>query len=239
MNIVILTTLHSVTPERSRLTELFLDYYAGYGDLVAVTSTVEEAAIATDHGWSTVVAPNNQLSTKWAAGMCAINTGAPPDAVMIVGSDDFMHPSWVDRCAKLINEGADMIVPRSCYLYDAPTGRACYMTKLHACGAGRVFSTRLLDKLDWCLWDTSSSLAWLPATAQERRLKKSGVSYKRVTIDPHDAGIPIVDVKCGDNLNSYDDLLRKTETMDIDPVWLWSHFPEVGEAMLNWKEVEV
>jgi len=146
--------------------------------------------------WQYVVAPNEPLSKKWQAGLARARE-LEPDFVCIVGSDDLFTADYFERmpdyCPKngavgfgnfwFLNLPAKMLGFFPGYERKEKGRRGVFRPDSLTVGAGRMFGSELLDKLDWVLWpepvndhlDTACSkalmgrtgLAVSPASLQE------------------------------------------------------------------------
>lgn len=113
-------------------------------------------------GWRGAFVPNKPLGRKHNAAMVLLDDC---DAVMVVGSDDFVSGSWVRYAASRMAH-TDMVGLRSFYMYDPYTDRTLYLLATPI-GGGRIYSSRILDKLNWQLWEPGRNRA-LDASAINR-----------------------------------------------------------------------
>lgn len=149
----------------------FLGEYAGPGSLrtILVGSTPEDAAcgarIAAACGHASFFPfPNAPLGAKWQFAVeCA--KAHRPGAVVILGSDDLLGPSFLQRAFEIARQDpADGAVPavhgvREWFLWDTSHDTACgntlwhlgYVTDLFpsTLGAGRIYPAALLDAIGW------------------------------------------------------------------------------------------
>ena len=132
--------------------------------LLAVGSEGEVTRqMAMAHGWDYVEAPNYPLTNKWNAASSACQN-KNPDAVMIVGSDDFVSDSYVLAAAKAMAT-CNLFGLTDLWFFDStPPVRLGYWPGYKGeregepIGAGRIFRKDLLDAVDWKLWDPLSPL---------------------------------------------------------------------------------
>lgn len=190
--------------KRPALTRAFLDYWAELQvpgvDLMRVAAYSELTGMP-HPGWYYVAHPNEPLTDKWNAGMHMMR-GAAPEAVMVMGSDDFAAPEYVQEACRLIQEGADLVIPRQLYLYEAATGRML-RGRFTRVGAGITFSRRLLQQLDWQPWAPGRPLGL--ENAMESRLRYSRAKYHTEYVDE----AVIVDVKTAENMWPFEHYLGK------------------------------
>lgn len=111
--------------------------------------------------------PNAPLSDKWNAGMESL--AGRVDAVMVIGSDDFVSAAYVRRAVEAVLDGASLVRSEDVVFYDAATGRAA-RARMPRMGAGRVLSRSLLDLLDWRPWPDGLSLRL--DGGMDRRIKR-------------------------------------------------------------------
>lgn len=162
--------------------------------------------------------PNAPLSDKWNAGVEAIRdaAGADLDAVMMMGSDDFVSAAYVRRAVEAVLDGASLVRSEDVVFYDAATGRAA-RARMPRMGAGRVLSRGLLDLLDWRPWPDGLSLRL--DGGMDRRIKRRLTSAPadrrrcRQVLISASAAPPLLDVKTlgtpgGTSLWSFDHMTR-------------------------------
>lgn len=113
---------------------------------------------------------NKLLGEKWNAGFRHAKT-LNPEAVLFVGSSDWVENTWVERCLTELKE-FDMVGTLGCYLLDikAPRGRRLVHwpgygrgeRKEETIGIGRMISARILDKFNWEPFDSKkdNSMDW-------------------------------------------------------------------------------
>jgi len=129
-------------------------------DLVAAASNDEDAALGEAVGARIVRHENTPLGAKFNAALLAARENAP-DAVLIMGSDDF----FCDRAADALGGAvlADRSVGfRDCYYLDLATGATRYLKGYRVksrhrepVGCGTLHRRDLLDRLNWRLWDAT------------------------------------------------------------------------------------
>jgi hypothetical protein len=106
--------------------------------------------------WVTV--PNSPLGRKWNAAIKEAEKYRP-DAVLFVGSSDWLSENWLPEATKYISE-ADIIGKTDCYfsqIYANGEIKSIYWGGYiqesgrlgEPIGIGRLFSQRCLDRLDW------------------------------------------------------------------------------------------
>jgi hypothetical protein len=103
---------------------------------------------------------NLPLSEKWDAGLKFTEEFAP-DAVIILGSDDFISPSTIRELVGRISRGWLMTGLMDMHILDSESKRLFHWNgysvstphrKWETIGLGRCLSRKLLDKVDFSLW---------------------------------------------------------------------------------------
>lgn len=96
------------------------------------------------------VCSNLALGTKFNLGIWSCNTyHEGVDGVMIVGSDDLIHPGVF----RLIRDYRPLYQEiRGCHFFESQTGRMAFVERFN-CGAGKYFSREFLDRCDWKPYD--------------------------------------------------------------------------------------
>ena len=144
MKLAIITALH----ERYRLTRLFLEYYqelqvpgVELGLFCAVTHDEHrmQEMLKGYPGWTSAATHNKPLTQKFA-GCLVIANFWQPDAVMILGSDDFVSAGYIESAVNLL-DGADFIGNESVHYMQLGTDQVIRQyTNERPIGAGRVLS---------------------------------------------------------------------------------------------------
>ncbi len=238
MKLAIITALH----ERYKLTRLFLDYYQNL-DIEGVelglfcTCTTDEHKmhnlVSEYPEWQVSTAENMPLTRKFAANMPNVKDWKP-DALMIMGSDDFASVGYIERAIKridqhqyignslvhYINLGTDQMIMQS-DLYGRPIG------------AGRMLSRSLLDRMKWNLWLDDETTGLDKSMAQH--LAYHGV--EPVMMSQHG----LLDCK---ELTPYGHSANRTAWETVrrwphEPVehpdrYLDEHFPTLKQTLLSW-----
>jgi hypothetical protein len=223
--------------QRPRITRLFLDYYEGMP--VDTRFVVGSEDPPESENWSFLLADNNPLSLKWQSGLNAIHGARflyESDAVMTVGSDDFLTPQYIEACRYLLAQGAELIEMDGAYFHDTRTGRTIWANAL-SMGMGRCYSRALLDRLDWQLW-TEEADSGLDSMAMIRVLQEGG-EVKRISLSKEAKrhGIAALDVKTGENIWSMDHVKMGTLHYEAKTkMVLERHFPYISDQILNWEE---
>lgn len=233
MHLGIVTTLWG----RVRLTAIMGRYYDAINlpgvrlTKVAAYSRREDAA-PLSKDWVTVEAPNDPRADKWNAASEAL-ADVRPDAVMIIGSDDFVHARHILKGVDLIRDGAKFVSPYSLYVFDAETRRLGWglFSKV---GAGRFVSYEVCEQYEWKLW-VPGETAYMDASMASRL---RGIEVTALE------GACVLDVKTKDgNVWSYDYLRqaagRNRYAWSEDPApkeWLSVEFPSIANALFAYHD---
>ena len=215
------------TWRRPFLTELMLKHTltVGFDKVVAVRSPEDPNRANDVEGVEYVEHENHPLTEKWAAGIKALQDC---DAVMILGSDDFVNEAFVEAVRDMLGEGYDYIQPSGLWFYDADTMR-CGYGEAFRIGAGRTLSRKMLDLVGWNPCKESAHIgkvdSAMDATLDDIRMPQK---MKRQLEDRR----ILVDVKT-ENKWSYDDMGGLMLAVH-HPIKFWkTHFPHIAEEILN------
>jgi hypothetical protein len=191
--IIIVTCFH----KRPQLSERWIRHTQPMGHIVAAVSDPENLALCRQYGIEHIWTENRPVGAKHNKAMeLARGRGLP---VMILPSDDFLHPAYLDACLSM---GADYVFPASLGMYDESTGRACIMRWEPGAsiryGAGRFFSAKVLEAVPE-LWTPTRNRGL--DTDSHSRILCSG--FAPVTADV-DGSVCLTDIKSGENIWDYD-----------------------------------
>lgn len=103
--------------------------------------------------------PNKPLGAKWQFGVnrCR-DLGANP--LIITGSDDVLGRDFIKNSLKLLDQGYDFIGLRRWFVYDPSKNTAYLFDYLpqQPLGGGRVYTSKLLEKCGWQIFDSKDRL---------------------------------------------------------------------------------
>jgi len=161
--------------------------------VVCLCDTVAEFVLAQENGAVSALMPSNiSLGNKWQSGIDFIGD-TDPDAIMIVGSGNWFTDNWCESYLPFLDE-YDMVGSLGMYAVDIRKGNEKKMIRWNGyatgrkgepVGAGRLISRRILDKMDWQLFDPSLN-CHLDRSAKENIITAGG----------NFLGIDLPDVKC-------------------------------------------
>ncbi len=248
-----MTALH----KRYRLTDLFLAYYAKTweGPLFCVIDDDDLkmwSLVQKYSQWTHCEYSNALLSDKWLACMDLASRHKDQfDAVMILGSDDFIddvykahiytslhltHREWGERFEDEEHDLPEMhIVPRYIHYFNALTSDLI-CRKHKRPGAGRVLTNAMLERLEWKPWRYGDRN--IDGSMDQRLSQIYGGNVPYVFIED-EIGC-ILDVKTGEGIWSFEHLKTNNVTprspvfeLDAEP-YLRERFPIIANQLLEW-----
>ena len=257
MRIAIVTALH----KRYRLTELFLAYYAKtwQSPLFCVHDDNDLrmwSLVQQFPQWEHVEHANEPLADKWLSCMdLARRYEHTFDAVMILGSDDFIDAvykahvetylhvvarDYAEKFSEVEFELPELqIQPRYVHYFDANTARLI-SRKHKRPGAGVVLSNALLERLDWKPWRRGDRN--IDGSMTQRLSQVYGDDMPTAFIEDNIGCI--LDVKTPTNMWSFDHLATNNVTakspvehLDAEE-YLQEHFPLIANHLLQWNTQE-
>lgn len=129
----------------------------GVNHVICIGETFEEQMCCQYEGAQFIKHRNNPLGKKWNRGFIEAKL-YDPDAVLFVGSSDWVSPNWVEETTKHLDK-YDLIGKRDFQLLDIGdknTYRFCHWMGYEdkrridePIGIGRILSARILDKMNW------------------------------------------------------------------------------------------
>jgi len=201
MKIGILTCVY----KRPQISALFLlqieRLRKTYGDLflpIAVVSTPEDEALFQKHNVETHMYANSPLGAKFQYGLYQLRDRV--DAVMLMGSDDLIDNTMID---KLLKEEEELVWPIGLYITNTVGNKKGEVRLFdwfykNYSSVGRLVKKSLLDRLDWRLWNGTELRAI--DHSSHHRLLEGNPTLKMVNMMPESA---ILDIKSDVNINSY------------------------------------
>lgn len=266
LRIVLLTCVW----QRPALTEIFLDYYQKVAKqlkgeieliLLAVGSEGNSSRdLCEKYGFNYLEYNNLPLSDKWEFGL-KNSREFDPDAVIIVGSDDFLSISLFQCYANLLNEGYLFVgISDACFLdldnpdkilywkgYGGLNGNRGMPWRLNeTLGMGRMYSSLLLEWIDYSLWRDRHINKGLDGVAKDRIFKlgmltvlkkhaipmsfeNKNILFGQVAMKMKELNAIALDVKSpGANVTNMMDYHKAKESYEIiDDAWdyLRKYFP--------------
>jgi hypothetical protein len=228
----------TTTYKRPELTRAVLDWWAGLEvEGVKMWGRAGGDYLTTTYSpfWGFSFQRNSPLGAKHNRTLSECNC-CGVDGVMVIGSDDIVEPKLITRSVKAIQKGAMWTQPETLYFYDTATGRCSTPASGRLTGAGRVYSTKLLNLLDWKLFPDDATEK-LDGKA-EHMIERYMVSQSRVWGDAHKGYVEtiggrvidgaVLDIKTEVNMWGYDQAVGITAASEVDPEILqkfeWERF---------------
>jgi len=188
--------------------------------VVVGSEGAKSKAVAEKAGFEYVEHKNQPLGAKCMAAVPTLQA-ADCDAVMWLGSDDFISQAYADFVVEKIDEGYQAISHRSCCFYNGNDRvyHARFIT-----GVGATVSTALLDNLRWKMFDPTLT-KYLDRSFKELVWDKANPAYVITDCLYKNHIVPILDVKTDENMWSMR-AMRKIVKLDHRPanVFLDTHF---------------
>ena len=182
--------------------------------------------VATGAGWLYAEAPNNPRGAKWNAGLAVLRR-AGVDAVVILGTDDFIGRGLPSLWQEWHEAGIDYGGLLDCYVYRALDYRAVRWTGYpegsprhgETIGSGRFYSSALLEQLDWRIWPEGEARTGLDSLSHDRLAAIPNLRRAAVRMDMDRT---LVDVKAdqhGVDLGRFEDMAEDAEPTDPAVAW--------------------
>lgn len=147
---------------------------------------------------------NDPLARKMNA---ALQLARGYDFALCVGSDDVIHPDLFDRYIAAAERGIDFVGVLDFYFWDTKTRKAAYWGGYRekyrqgmTCGAGRMFSARLLDQWNWKIWNDEHSRI-LDNSSDE---KLRGINHSSEIFSLRETGLFGLDIKSPENMTPFE-----------------------------------
>lgn len=199
------------------LTQQVLQHYAGLRipglvlELVCVISPEDPDPTPYVEPWKYIEIENTPLGKKWNYGVEAM-IDLEVDAVMIVGSDDFISWRYFDLVLEQLRRGAEVISTRDAYIYQPPSEYVAYCESLIP-GVGRTLTMGAVRALKDKLWD-SDAPGYLDSSLMRRLRQTPGLRMHNArNMDNRD--FAILDVKLSDGPNIWR-LVKSTDPGKMD-----------------------
>ena len=209
--------------KRNWLTQHLLSYYHLFESdniryRVVVVGSEGDISRKVARGLDYVEAENHPLDKKYDEGFKFCQQ-FNPDAVVLVGSDDFITKNYFEWAMNSINFGYDMVAFLDFYLADIVSKKVWYWGGYdgkrdgQSIGAGRVFSKNILDKMNWMPFYLNGEYKHYHEDDErsETRVKKN--DGKVLTLNMASIGARYWAVKTGFEMNPIDAF--KTNLVEI------------------------
>ena len=235
--------LATTTWRRPVLTDLVLEQVARVRDELADVLDLELVAVGSEgaasreaaerHGWRYIEHDNRPVGAKHnraAAEARALEV----EGLIVIGSDDVVNAGWIEAMAGELAHGVDVSGPSGVPFFQTVgddagrLGVGCEIRGLGhplarcarpmaSWGAGRIYSRRLLEALDWAPWSPARNRG-LDASAWTRaELALPG--FEATAIEPTPRAC-FVDVKTDVGITEWHKLAPLLEWVDDPSDWL-------------------
>ena len=236
--------------KRHELTDLVLNRFKSIKNEIADEINLELIAVGSEgtasrqlcekHGFTYIEQDNMPLNRKYNAASRLAKT-FNPDAVYRIDSDDWITSNAITNSLKMIDEGHSAVGLLDLYFMDLVSFRLgrwpgygflnhanrrwAWKNKGKTVGVGRCFSRKLMDELDWEIWDQELELSkWLDTNCDER-LKKRGHKIKGFSMKQLQTFA--MDIKgSGENITSQTFSKLRIKWIENIKQELYSHFPK-------------
>lgn len=204
--------------------------------VVVMGDTSDEAMLARKSGASCYGWWNEEtLGQKWQDGVLLAKE-YDPDAIMIVGSGNWFTNGWVKTLFPYLGD-YDMVGSEAMYVYQIRqndqimihwNGYHNNARKGDMLGAGRLISRRMLDKVDWQIYNTNLDCGL------DRSMSKILQRHGAKTLTLHQGNEMILKVGSykWKNINSFGVLWGNPNARRVDkPDEILENFPEIKELL--------
>lgn len=202
-NVITLTCLHN----RRATANIFIR--KTLTKVYCVASNDSDYTYAKDYFHKAYQFPNNPLSAKWQYGVEQLRN-EDFEAVIMMGADDIMNHKTLLAIQESLRNGAEFVAFDDIYIWDRIKNLAYYWggydnhRKGEPCGAGRVFTKELLERMDYQLWTGAHNLGldgvlW-------NRLNEMDVNMKLLNCKRD--GLFLCDIKDGEGITSVNHFRR-------------------------------
>ena len=230
MRIAFVTCFHG----RTWLSQLWHKHTARHGPIFAAASSGDEDTLtwAESQGLNVDIGENQPLGAKHNRALALALKDDRWDAVMILPSDDFVEPIYLEAVRHELRQGADYIAPASCGMVDVATGKACILrhatwTGTLKFGAGRVLSRKAVEHIGE-LWTPGKARGL--DTDSHAHILAHGYTAKVIDLGPD---VPcLTDVKTETNIWPYRQWAIRGKPSTVDRA-LGFVDAEITEAILR------
>lgn len=260
MRLVVVTAVW----RREDLTKIFYSYYSKIFSslnseleiflLVAGSEGCSSRDLAEAYGAIYIEVGNSPLSVKWqATAECLRNIEF--DAVLVVGSDDFLSESVFHTYKELYDRGANAVGFVDGHFYDTSSAELIFWRGYGApksangmpdrvgesIGMGRMLSKEVLEALDYQIWsgepinrgldrrmkENLAKLGLLHVRYEDMKVGKfrDALPYSIVTLPSGDEHM-LLDVKYETNVTKFKNYISNSETLCDSEKLIKKHFGE-------------
>lgn len=176
---------------------------------------------------------NRPLGKKWNAGFLRAQK-FNPEAVLFVGSSDWLSDNWLNVAMPFVNE-YDIIGKTDFYMLDVPkegsirsafwVGYGAGARENEPIGIGRVVSARMMDKMNWQPFDDNrnNSMDWM---MYQKTLQLGGAVK---LIEGSEIKSLSISTDAWPNMHKFEDHWNDkvpSKSVRLSPEWVNDEFPE-------------
>lgn len=237
--------------QRPKIATIALDSLREHNvDVLAVGSEGDASRdLAVSCGASYIEHPNTPLGAKWNAALMAAKSHSP-DAVMVIGSDDIINEATITAWIRALEDGYEYMGFVDGYIY-CPMAKQLIRWRGYKghregepLGSGRCYSSALLDRAEWKLWNDHRALRLDYLVTKQLQT----LNPKSFLISMSDAGIRHLGVKSSTNMKTFQMFLDNNRTLTsvgtheypnlefLDPAVLSKWYGEIGGRILALSE---
>jgi len=228
MKLAILTC----TFKRPELNEIVHKYYAdNFENCVLISVGAFNDYQNINYLWNNYTFQNEPLAQKFNFAFERAKT-FNPDAVILIGSADLLSKELVEYYQKNYSSDADYVLGlKDLYLYEISTRRTMFWHGFppayadQPVGGGRIFSRKLLDKINWRPYANMTINRGLDNNSSIY-MKAKGIGMQTVLMQ--DSGIA-VGLKPFQTLNKFETWLYNGELIEIN--LMQNKFPDYLDAI--------
>lgn len=215
----------------------------GCSSVICIGHSDEDKDICVSAGAKWVQHENHPLGKKWNAGF-QMAREMNADAVLFVGSSDWVSKDWIPVSAKFLDEfgmtgkagchlidfrnGQTRMVYWSGYLHGSVKGKRSMERAEEPIGIGRMLSAKCLDAIDWMPFEDTqdNSLDW----AMYQKALRAGFKVKMIEDDSIHSMAFSCDLWPNKHTFSahWSNEYPSERIMDFDK-WLEDHFPNAKQ----------
>lgn len=208
-------------------------------EILIVGSSESDKKVAVEHGCHYYNCKNRPLGDKWQNGIKKAKD-LNPDAVMICGSDSWVSSGWCQNALLFLKSGFDLVgvnVFYACRVY--PNEKVKIIKRGYQglrvnmpMGTGRMFSKRILNKMQWQLFSTNINTG-LDIDSYRKVVAKKG----SIKIIPESNNVKLLTIKSTwESINSWETYIKSKKNKKFPDIekpkkWLKECFPESIEAL--------
>jgi hypothetical protein len=201
--------------------------------LLCVASEPEDYLLARDRGWLCVKHDNQPLGKKFNKVMEAVPTvhGKDVEAVIVIGSDDYLTASYIRDACHLVREGTEYASAKTAYMVDGDGGRAIRFRGNVTIGGGRIVTAGLMRQCQWRPWEAGLRSGLDASFDRTLRIIEAARGEKiRFAVIENDG---LMTIKSKENMWSYDFLAARIITEEVKGDAVYEMYPQVFDKTFH------